>query len=55
VFPVATREGGYVATCAEGSVDKPTGKVRLVRVVEAFECGAIVNPVHLHNQVEGAT
>ncbi len=47
-------KGGYVATCAEVSVDKPTGKVRLVRVVEAFECGAIVNPVHLHNQVEGA-
>jgi nicotinate dehydrogenase subunit B len=47
-------KGGYVATCAEVSVDKPTGKVKLVRVVEAFECGAIVNPVHLHNQVEGA-
>jgi nicotinate dehydrogenase subunit B len=47
-------KGGYVATCAEVSVDKQTGKVKLVRVVEAFECGAIVNPVHLHNQVEGA-
>jgi len=47
-------KGGYVATCAEISVDKPTGKVKLLRVVEAFECGAIVNPVHLHNQVEGA-
>jgi len=23
-------------------------------VVASFECGAIVNPLHLHNQVEGA-
>jgi len=25
-----------------------------VRVVEAFECGAVVNPLHLKNQIEGA-
>ena len=47
-------KGGYVATCAEVSVDRRTGKVKLERVVEAFECGAIVNPIHLHNQIEGA-
>jgi isoquinoline 1-oxidoreductase len=35
-------------------VDRRTGKVKLERIVEAFECGAIVNPVHLENQVEGA-
>ena len=45
---------GYVATCAEVSVDSRTGKVKLERVVEAFECGAIVNPTHLENQIEGA-
>jgi isoquinoline 1-oxidoreductase len=28
--------------------------VRIVRVAEAFECGAIVNPLHLKNQIEGA-
>ena len=28
--------------------------VQVVRVVAAFECGAIVNPDHLRNQVEGA-
>jgi isoquinoline 1-oxidoreductase len=28
--------------------------VRVVRVVEAFECGAIVNPDGLRNQVAGA-
>jgi isoquinoline 1-oxidoreductase len=55
-------KNGYVATCAEIAIDKPSGKeadkqtpkVRIVRVVEAFDCGAIVNPVHLKNQIEGA-
>ena len=45
-------KGGYIATCAEISV--ANGAVKVVRVVEAFECGAIVNPEHLANQVEGA-
>jgi isoquinoline 1-oxidoreductase len=44
-------KGGYVATCAEVSV--VNGAVKIVRVVEAFECGAIVNPEHLRQQVEG--
>jgi len=47
-------KGGYVATCAEVSVDRTTGKVKLVRVVEAFECGAVVNPDQLRNQIEGS-
>jgi len=41
-----------VATCAEVSITN--GVVKIVRVMEAFECGAIVNPEHLRNQVEGA-
>ena len=47
-------KGGYVASCAEISVDQATGKVKLARVATAFECGAIVNPDGLKNQVEGA-
>jgi isoquinoline 1-oxidoreductase len=47
-------KGSYIATAAEVSVDAKTGRVKLERVVESFECGAIVNPRHLHNQVEGA-
>lgn len=47
-------KGSYVATCAEISVEAKTGKVKIERIVEAFECGAIVNPVHLNNQAEGA-
>jgi isoquinoline 1-oxidoreductase len=45
-------KGGYVATCAEVAVTN--GAVKVIRVAEAFECGAIVNPEHLRNQVEGA-
>jgi isoquinoline 1-oxidoreductase len=45
-------KGSYVANCAEVSV--VNGAVKVVRVVEAFECGAVVNPEHLRNQVEGA-
>ncbi len=47
-------KGGYVATCAEVTVDRTTGRVRVTRVVQAFDCGAIVNPDHLKNQIEGA-
>ena len=47
-------KGSYVATFAEVAVDKVTGAVRVVRLVEAFECGAIVNPDGLRNQVVGA-
>jgi isoquinoline 1-oxidoreductase len=45
---------GNVATCAEVAVDRASGDVRVVRVVTAFECGAIVNPDNLRNQIEGS-
>jgi isoquinoline 1-oxidoreductase len=46
-------KGGYVATCAEVAADRDSGEVRIVRAVNAFDCGAIVNPDLLRNQVEG--
>jgi nicotinate dehydrogenase subunit B len=49
-----TEKGSYVATCAEVSVDGGSGRVKVVRLVSAFECGAILNPDNLKNQVEGA-
>jgi nicotinate dehydrogenase subunit B len=49
-----TEKGGYVATFVEIAVDRPSGAVRVVRVVNAYECGAIVNPDGLLNQVVGA-
>ena len=50
-------KGGYTACCAEIEVVrlKPdAASVRLRRVVVTFECGAIVNPDGLRNQVEGS-
>jgi isoquinoline 1-oxidoreductase len=47
-------KGGYVATCAEVTIARPSGEVKVARAVTAFECGAIVNPDHLRNQVEGS-
>jgi isoquinoline 1-oxidoreductase len=47
-------KGSYIATCAEVEVDHRDGRVRVVRLVAAYECGAIINPDHLTNQVEGA-
>jgi nicotinate dehydrogenase subunit B len=45
---------GNVATFVEVAVDKASREVKIIRVVTAFECGAIVNPDGLRNQVEGA-
>jgi isoquinoline 1-oxidoreductase len=47
-------KGGYVATCAEVAVDRASGAIRIVRVVTAFDCGAVVNPDGLRNQIVGA-
>jgi len=57
-------KGAYVATCttisivpseflgAEVAPARP--KVKIDRVVTAFECGAVVNPEHLKDQIEGS-
>jgi isoquinoline 1-oxidoreductase len=46
-------KGGYVATFAEVAIDPYTRELRVVSVVTAFECGAIINPRHLESQVTG--
>ncbi|MFI5197674.1 MAG: molybdopterin cofactor-binding domain-containing protein [Thermoanaerobaculia bacterium] len=46
-------KGGYVATCAEIELDSAR-RVHIVRATVAFECGAVVNPNGLRNQIEGA-
>jgi isoquinoline 1-oxidoreductase len=45
---------GNIATFAEVNVDSKSGDVRVMRVVSGFECGAIVNPDNLRNQIEGS-
>jgi nicotinate dehydrogenase subunit B len=49
-----TEKGGYVACCVEVAVDRASRRVNIVRVVQAYECGAIVNPANVQRQVEGA-
>jgi len=47
-------KGGRIATCVEVEVDAQSKKVRLRRVVQGWESGAIVNPDGLRNQNMGA-
>jgi isoquinoline 1-oxidoreductase len=47
-------KGSYVATCAEVICHTKSKQLQVVRLVTAFECGAIVNPNGLRNQVVGA-
>ena len=44
----------YVATFMEVAVDRTTGAIRVKRVVCAHDCGLVVNPDALRNQIEGA-
>ena len=46
-------KGGYVSACVEITV--VNNVVKIDRVVQAFECGAIVNPDQLKNQIAGGT
>ncbi|MGA2147272.1 MAG: molybdopterin cofactor-binding domain-containing protein [Bryobacteraceae bacterium] len=49
-----TEKNSVVAACCEVEVDRASGAPRLIEVVQAFECGAILNPANLRSQVEGA-
>jgi nicotinate dehydrogenase subunit B len=49
-----SEKGGYVANCVEVAVDQKSGKLKIARIVTAFECGAIINPDGLKHQVEGS-
>jgi nicotinate dehydrogenase subunit B len=49
-----SEKGSYVATFAEVFVDRKKKNVTVKKLLEVFECGAIVNPDGLRNQVVGA-
>jgi nicotinate dehydrogenase subunit B len=51
---LGTEKNSFVATCAEVAADEKTGRVKVLRVAAAFDCGAVLNPDHLKNQMEGA-
>jgi isoquinoline 1-oxidoreductase len=48
-----SEKGSFVATCCEVRLEAGRAP-RVVRLVESFECGAVVNPDHLKMQVEGS-
>ena len=47
------RSGGYAAAVADVEVNKSTGNVTVKRITLAHDCGLIVNPDGVNNQVEG--
>jgi 4-hydroxybenzoyl-CoA reductase alpha subunit len=46
---------GFGVQAVEVEVDPETGKVKLIEIVTAHDCGQVINPVALLGQVEGAT
>ena len=52
-FTQYENEEAYVATVAQVHVDRTSGAVRVKCVVVAHDCGLIINPDGLRNQIEG--
>jgi CO/xanthine dehydrogenase Mo-binding subunit len=50
---MANHSNTMVAAVAEVEVDKPTGQVSVKRITMAHDCGLIVNPDGVKNQIEG--
>jgi len=50
---VNQRGGSIPALVAEVEVDTSTGKIRVTRVIIAYDCGLIINPDGVRNQIEG--
>ena len=42
-----------MAACVEVMINAEK-EVKVLRITQAFECGAVVNPLHLENQVMGS-
>lgn len=49
-----TEKGSFVAACVEIELDRGQKRIRVRKVCEVFECGAILNPDNLRSQVQGA-
>ncbi len=52
-FQQYENENAYAATYVEVTVDESTGVIRVTRAVVAHDCGLIINPDGLRNQIEG--
>jgi isoquinoline 1-oxidoreductase len=47
-------KGSFVACCAEVEVDREENEIRVIDVCQTFDCGPVLNPENLRNQMEGA-
>ncbi|HJQ81212.1 MAG TPA: molybdopterin cofactor-binding domain-containing protein, partial [Lacipirellulaceae bacterium] len=47
-------KGSFVACCAEVEVDRTKNEIHVLHVCETFDCGPVMNPNNLRNQIEGA-
>jgi isoquinoline 1-oxidoreductase len=47
-------KGSWVACCAEVEADRAAGVIRVVDVCQVFDCGPVLSPENLRNQMEGA-
>ncbi|MGH8145683.1 MAG: molybdopterin cofactor-binding domain-containing protein [Rhodanobacteraceae bacterium] len=47
------RDDSRVATIADVEVDRETGAIRVPRVVVAHDCGMVISPDGMRNQIEG--
>jgi isoquinoline 1-oxidoreductase subunit beta len=47
-------KGGFVACCAEVEIDRAKDQIVVRDVCESFDCGPVLNPENLRNQIEGA-
>lgn len=50
---ISGRDGTITAAVAEVEVDKSSGEISVKRVTLAHDCGLIINPDGLRNQIEG--
>jgi isoquinoline 1-oxidoreductase len=49
-----TEKGSFVACCAEVEIDGTSKSIHVTHVCESFDCGPVINPENLRNQIEGA-
>jgi CO/xanthine dehydrogenase Mo-binding subunit len=50
---VTQRSNSYIATVADVEVNRTTGQVSVKRIVCSHDCGLMINPDGVKNQVEG--
>lgn len=46
-------KNSYIAMCAEVAFDAADEQLKVLRLVAAYDCGTIINPLHLESQVMG--